>query len=240
MWKDTMLIVNTDHGFLLNDHEYWAKCIMPYYNEIAHTPFFIWDPNQGIANERRDALATTIDIPVTILDYFGITKTKDMLGQSILPVVECDEKIHDAILYGMHGAHINVTDGTYTYLRAPITEENEPLNNYTHMPTRMERRYQIEQLADERVELAEPFSFTKGCKTMKIPCPSQFETQKGVFVNPYSFGTMLYNVKEDPGQLYNIEDEELEEKMIRYMVDIMKENETPKEQYVRMGLEKWI
>lgn len=25
MWKDTMLIVNTDHGFLLGEHDRWAK-----------------------------------------------------------------------------------------------------------------------------------------------------------------------------------------------------------------------
>ena len=42
MWKDTMLIVNTDHGFLLSEHEYWAKNIMPWYNELSHIPFFIW------------------------------------------------------------------------------------------------------------------------------------------------------------------------------------------------------
>jgi arylsulfatase A-like enzyme len=41
LWKDTMLIVNTDHGFLLGEHGFWAKCIMPFYNEIANTPLFI-------------------------------------------------------------------------------------------------------------------------------------------------------------------------------------------------------
>lgn len=240
MWKDTMLIVNTDHGFLLNEHEYWAKCIMPYYNEIAHTPFFIWDPNRKVAGERRNALATTIDIPATILDFFGIEKPKDMLGKSLFPVVESDEKIHEAILYGMHGAHINVTDGKYTYLRAPASEENKPLNNYTHMPTRMERRYQLDQLADPGVELAEPFSFTKGCKTLKIPCASQFETQKGVFVNPCSFGTLLYDVENDPKQLHSLDDKEIEERMIGLMVELLKENDAPKEQYIRMGLEDRI
>jgi len=44
MWQDTMLIVNTDHGFLLGEHGWWAKCVMPFYNEVAHTPLFIWDP----------------------------------------------------------------------------------------------------------------------------------------------------------------------------------------------------
>lgn len=240
MWENTMLIVNTDHGFLLGEHEYWAKCSVPYYNEIAHTPFFAWDPRSGIKGERRQALATTIDIPATILEYFGIDRPKDMMGKPLKEAIARDAKIHDAVLYGMHGAHINVTDGRYTYMRAPVSSENWPLYNYTHMPTRMERRYQLDQLADERVELAEPFAFTKDCKTLKIPCPPLFETQKGVFVDPCAFGTLLYDVKNDPSQEHKLDDPRVEERMIKLMVGLMKENEAPGEQYIRMGLEAYI
>ncbi len=35
LWKDTLLIVNTDHGFLLGEHGWWAKCCQPFYNEVA-------------------------------------------------------------------------------------------------------------------------------------------------------------------------------------------------------------
>ena len=41
---DTLLIVNTDHGFLLGEHDWWAKNKQPWYNELARTPLFIWDP----------------------------------------------------------------------------------------------------------------------------------------------------------------------------------------------------
>ncbi len=44
LWKDTMLIVNTDHGFLLSEHGLWGKNFQPLYNEIAQIPLFIWDP----------------------------------------------------------------------------------------------------------------------------------------------------------------------------------------------------
>ena len=27
LWKDTMLIVNTDHGFLLGEHDWWGRCV---------------------------------------------------------------------------------------------------------------------------------------------------------------------------------------------------------------------
>ena len=67
LWKDTMLIVNTDHGFLLGEHGYWAKSIMPYYNEVAHIPFFVWDPRLGHAGEVRDELVQNIDVAAMLL-----------------------------------------------------------------------------------------------------------------------------------------------------------------------------
>ena len=47
LWKDTLLIVNTDHGFLLGEHDWWAKIAQPFYDEVAHTPLFIWDRAAG-------------------------------------------------------------------------------------------------------------------------------------------------------------------------------------------------
>ena len=56
LWDDTMLIVNTDHGFLLGEHGWWAKGQMPWYQELAHTPLLIWDPRSGRQGVRCDAI----------------------------------------------------------------------------------------------------------------------------------------------------------------------------------------
>ncbi|MEM7535157.1 MAG: sulfatase-like hydrolase/transferase, partial [Chloroflexota bacterium] len=80
MWEDTMLIVYTDHGFLLGEHEWWGKLVQPWYNENAHTPMFMWDPRTAIAGERRQSLVQLIDIPATLLDYFGCPLPQDMQG----------------------------------------------------------------------------------------------------------------------------------------------------------------
>ena len=56
MWNDTMLIVATDHGFLLGEHGWWAKNRPPFYEELSHTPLFIWDPREKIAGERRNGI----------------------------------------------------------------------------------------------------------------------------------------------------------------------------------------
>ena len=62
LWEDTMLIVCTDHGFLLGEHDWWSKTIMPVYDELCHTPLFVYDPRLKMKNERREALTQFIDI----------------------------------------------------------------------------------------------------------------------------------------------------------------------------------
>jgi len=35
LWTDTMLIVNTDHGLLMGEHDWWAKTINPWFQEVS-------------------------------------------------------------------------------------------------------------------------------------------------------------------------------------------------------------
>ena len=228
LWQDTMLIVNTDHGFLLGEHDWWAKCIQPFYNEVAHIPLFIWDPRSGRRGERCDCLVQTIDLAPTLLDFFKIEIPRDMQGKPLGNTIANNTPIHDAVLFGVHGGHVNCTDGRYVYMRAPITSNNQPLYNYTLMPTHMRSMFSIEEL--KTVELAEAFPFTKGCKTMRI------QTKPFQGVNAYRFGTLLYDLKNDPQQENPISNTKIEEMMIQHMITLMKKNHAPIEQYERLGL----
>ncbi|WP_199730405.1 hypothetical protein [Amycolatopsis panacis] len=53
MWCDTMLIVNTDHGFLLGEHGWWAKPVQSWFEELVHLPMFCWELRTGVAGGRR-------------------------------------------------------------------------------------------------------------------------------------------------------------------------------------------
>lgn len=241
LWKDTLLIVNTDHGFLLGEHDNWAKVHVPYYEEIAHAPFFIWDPRYRIQGERRSGLATTIDIPAHILSFFGLPLPKDMQGKPLDDILLHDRSHHDAILFGMHGAHVNLVKGKYVYMRGPAHEDNQPKFNYTLMPTRMERRYQLDELEAMPKELAEPFEFTKNLRTLQIPCPSRYEPQKGQVINPFALvGTAIFDMEKDPHQMHPVDDPQLEDELCREMVRLMKMNDAPAEQYKRLGLEAYL
>ena len=227
LWDDTMLIVTTDHGFLLGEHDWWGKMRMPWYNELANIPFFVWDPRAKVAGERRSSLVQNIDVPATLLEYFGVDRPADMRGLPLRETVADDTPVREAALYGAHGGHVNVTDGRHVYMRASTNEDNEPLYNYTLMSTHMRHRFSPEELRD--IELQAPFAFTKGCQTMQIPA-----ARNPLWI-PF-FETLLFDTEADPGQLTPIQDARAEAEMIDKLVDLMRANDAPSEQYQRLGL----
>ncbi len=229
LWDDTMLIVNTDHGFLLGEHDSWAKCWVPFYNEIARSPLFIFDPRCGRGGERREALVQTIDLPATLLEFFGVDRPADMQGQPLRQTIADDTPVREAALFGLHGGHVNVTDGRYVYMRGPVREDNTPLYNYTHMPTHMLTPFSVEEM--RTAEMAPPFAFTKGCPVMRIDAAG-----RGIRTRKELQQTMLFDVQADPQQLAPLDDAEAEQRMIDHMVRLMRDNDAPEEQFVRLGL----
>ncbi len=166
MWKDTMLIVTTDHGFLLGEKDWWGKAVQPIYNEISHIPLFIWDPRVSKKNERWASLTHTIDLAPTILDFFGVMTPKDMQGKILKETIDLDVKVRKFVLFGTYGFRVNITDGRYVYMRGPANPLNSPLYNYTLMPMHMRSFFSIDEL--KSIELAPPFTFTRGCKILKV------------------------------------------------------------------------
>ena len=230
LWKDTMLIVCTDHGFLLGEHDWWAKMKQPWYNYLAHTPLFIWDPRHGVSGERRESLVQFIDLPATLLEYFDVDLPRDMQGVPLKDTIAKDEPVREGALFGMFGGHVCVTDGRFVYMRSPIGRSNEPLFEYTLMPTHMRHVFEPEEF--EGVTLAEPFAFTKGCKVMKLNARP--------WIDPHQFGTLLFDLQSDPGQENPIDNPEVEKRMIQLMVDLMLENDSPAEQFTRLGVEGYL
>ncbi len=226
MWDDTMLIVGTDHGFLLAEHEYWGKNQMPYYNEVANNPLFIWDPRSQKKDEHRNALVQLIDWAPTILEFHGMSIPKDMQGKSLKETIDSDVKVRDTAIYGVFSGHVNITNGCHTYMRSAAKGKEDYIFNYTLVPQHMTDRFSINEL--KTVELADPFSFTKGCKVMKIQSKEKYHVNH--------FGNLLFDLKNDPTQLQPIQNEEVENELIHAMIKQMEDNDCPKEQFIRLGL----
>ncbi|OPZ07392.1 MAG: Arylsulfatase [candidate division BRC1 bacterium ADurb.BinA364] len=227
MWDDTMLIVNTDHGFLLGEHGLLGKIGMSYFEEIANIPLFIWDPRARVQGERRGSLAQTIDIAPTLLQYFGVPIPPDMQGRPLDETIAEDKPVREAALYGTFGGHVFCVDGRYCYRRPQAADAPRRLYDFTLMCTHMRSRFSPAELKD--FDLAGPFSFTKGCRVLRIP----FESPKA----PPALGQpTLWDLLEDPGQERPIGDPEIELRMIDRMIRLMKDNAAPPEQFARLGL----
>lgn len=231
LWADTMLIVWTDHGFLLGEHACWAKVWMPFYEEISHTPFFVWDPRfPAAAGQQREALVQpAIDLGPTVLEFFGLPATRDLIGKCLRETIAHDQPVREAGLFGVHGGQVNVTDGRYVYLRAAVREDNQPLFEYTQMPTRMRGPFAVSELAG-KIELAEPFGFTKGCRTMRIPAGRYWGK------HPDVRKSLLYDVASDPQQKSPIHDPVQERRMLELLRQGLQACEAPPEQFERLGL----
>lgn len=225
LWKDTMLIVNTDHGFLLGEHEWWGK-MAPLYNEVANTPFFLYDP-RCTCPKNCGALAQMIDIAPTLLEYFGVEIPKDMMGKPLNTAYRDGKKLRDYALYGSHGGTQYLTDGRYTYFRAPV-DPNEKYE-YTLMPTDMDDLFHPEDF--HHAEMAGPFSFTKGAKVMKIHRVSAPNKPCAPF-------DLLFDLASDPHQEHDLVDYELRAALANAMIRVMRENDAPEDAYVRLGFPK--
>lgn len=228
LWQDTMLIVNTDHGFLLSEHGQWAKCHCPFYSQVAHIPLFIWDPRFQKQGIRSPHLVQTIDLAATLLEYFSLPLPKDMQGLPVRPILEKNLPIRKNALFGMFGGQVCCTNGHWVYMRSPVSG-NQPRYEYTLMPTRHGgRRAFINLDILQDAQLAPAFSFTKGVPVLKLksmqPIPQA------------SYPSLLFDLENDPDENHPVKNIVVEQEMIDAMIQMMKDNDAPKEQFERMGL----
>ncbi|SKB72008.1 Arylsulfatase A [Arthrobacter sp. 31Cvi3.1E] len=226
LWDDTMLIVMTDHGLLLGEHGWWGKNVQPWYDENIHTPLFIWDPRTRVSNERRTSLVQTIDIAPTVLSYFGAPVPADMQGSDLAGTVHNDAPVREAGLFGSFGGHVSVTDGRYVYMRTSVSRDNQPLREFTLMPTHMNSRFSPSELRS--ATLVPPLPFTKDVPVLEVAGHA--------IGNPFAFGCLLFDLEADPEQNNPLIDDELEIRMMGLLVDEMRRNDAPASQFKRLGL----
>jgi arylsulfatase A-like enzyme len=229
MWKDTALVVTTDHGFLLGEHDFWAKNRMNMYEEIAHIPLILHDPRDPGAR-RVDRLTQSTDLAPTFLDLWGIEAPVEMQGQSLLRASE-----REAVIFGYFGGAINVTDGFHSYHRFPADIAGQEINQYTLMPTHITSHFSTQEL--EGATLAPPFDWTKNVPLLKVPVtersPMYYNYGPGCLIENE---TRLYDLVADPGQERPLADPSLERTMVTKMLRQMRANDAPREAYDRLDL----
>lgn len=233
MFEDTLIIMTTDHGYFLGEHDYFGKNYMHLYNELAHLPCIVHFPNGEKAGERISAITQNIDIMPTVLAFHQIEQPDCVKGTSWKALIEDDKQYHkDYALYGYHAMAINVTDGVHTLFKAP-NEQNQPCFEYTCLP--MTIRKFLGQGIESEIEMGRYFERTT-YPLYKIPvyAPSIIDNVtcglKEVSENK------LFNIEKDYGQIDNLyeKDAQLTQHMMGLLKRAMTEMEAPIEQFERV------
>lgn len=236
MWEDTAVVLTTDHGFMLSEHDWWGKLRMPFFNEIANIPLMVHDPTRPETwGTRNGCLTQTTDISATLLDFFGLGPCEDSLGRSILPLLREEEDcIRDIAVYGVFGGAVNATDGEYTYFLYPDFMEEKPIFEYTLMPVHQTSMYEIRELVG--AELHPGFDFTKGAPVLKVPALKDAKKPPMQGGGLAETNTCLYNLVDDPKQMQPFRNEVVEARLAAAIAAEMQRHDVAPEVYDRFGL----
>ncbi|MYK33368.1 MAG: sulfatase [Boseongicola sp. SB0670_bin_30] len=237
MWGDTAVIMTTDHGFMLGEHDWWAKSRMPFYNEIANIPLIVCHPRFAEhAGQRRMSLTQNIDLMPTLLEWHGAEVPDTVCGCPLDPVLDRDETSRKVALYGQFGAALNVTDGRYTYFlypEGPYDLDAQNIFEYTLMPTHQQEFFAATEF--EGAEMVRGFDFMQGYPVIKIPARKVEARGQGAAVEDTV--TVLYDLENDPGQELPIRDGATTSRLEAEVRRVMALHEAPVEAYVRLGLD---
>jgi arylsulfatase A-like enzyme len=226
--EDTLIIFTTDHGHMLGERNRTGKNNWHSWNEMAHLPLIVHLPGSHHAGERRNQLTQNIDIMPTLLDYFDISGEYLVQGESWMEILYRNTPAkRRAALYGWFGQTINITDGKYTYFKAPISAENKPLYRYFLTPGTFSFRDMCSKDFYDQAKFGNFLPFTDyPCLRAEVNRPRSDEWAE----------SMLFDIRSDYGQLDNLTNTKIEQKYIALLHKTMEEMEAPDWQFDRVGL----
>lgn len=244
-WDDTAVIVCTDHGHYLGEHDAFGKPGLPLYETMSHMPLLVAWPGRPAGSV--DALTTTVDLHATLLDVFGVADDAAgsgvearRHGRSLVPLLDGSATaIREWALMGVWGREVHVTDGRRKYARAPI-EGNRPLsmwsNRWSTMPIHAfpdirlpppDHRAVLDTMPGSEIPvIRQPFG-------LGDPVPYWASTRFG--------GHHLWDVDEDPGEEHDLAGglgaaPAIERELTDLLRAALDDVQAPSDQYERLGL----
>ena len=220
LWQDTAIVLTTDHGLLLGEHDWWGKNRMPALDPIARIPLIIYHPNaKRSAGSRHNGLTQCLDVSATLLDLHDCNYRIDHReGISLLSAFDSSRPIRHYALYGIFGGALNISDGRHTYFRYPV-ENSDELFEYTLMPVHPASYFTESEFED--AELTQAFDFTRGYPLLKLRALDDARRppmQGGALDDAF---TVLYDLSNDPQQLQPISDSAVEQRMLQALRKMM-------------------
>ena len=240
LWRDTALIVCTDHGHYLgeerNGADIWGKPQVPQFEPLGHIPLLIHWPGV-VGGGSCDALTTSVDLHATLCHAYGVTPRHRAHGQSLVPLLEGTARsVREWAIGGVFGNWVQVTDGRRKYARAP-EDDNFPLsmwsNRWSTMPVHVAGITELPP-PDGRAWLDRMPGST-------VPVIRQ-PFQPGDALPFWAAGTgilgrhHLYDLSVDPDEQENRAGEAIEREMQELLRSALAALEAPTEQLARLGL----
>ena len=94
------------------------------------------------------------------------------------------------------------------------------------MPMHMNKLFSVDEIKD--AELSEPVNYSKNVPVLKFRAEDKYKI--------YKYGTLIFDINNDPEQLYPVKDKALEQNLTEKLIKNMEFHESPKDQYTRLGL----
>ena len=123
--ENTTVILLSDHGFNLGEHNFWGKHNM--LNTALKIPLVIAGP--GIAkNQKTNPLVELIDIFPTVTDIANVSDEKEIAGESFMHVLKNPALEHKNQIYSRFKEGDSVVSKDYIYtLYATKTQGREEM-----------------------------------------------------------------------------------------------------------------
>jgi arylsulfatase A-like enzyme len=117
LWERCVVVVTTDHGHYLGEHDRIGKPGSPLWHTLCHVPLMVWHP--GIKPSRIGAPTQTVDLYPTILEWLGVPSEPRPWhhGSSFAPVLRGEAGARNGAVYGYSNARVGITVGEWTLLR---------------------------------------------------------------------------------------------------------------------------
>ena len=147
---------------------------------------------------------------------------------------DADAPTRDYALFGVHAMTVNVTDGRYTYFRAPVPG-NQPCYEYVAIPHTIRKKMGTDCV--DQIEMGRFLSWTD-YPVYKFPCakPANIDQREDCLEEVHE--SKLFDLEADYGQTHNLvgEDAAAEQRMVELLKRGLTEHAAPAEQFERLGL----
>jgi iduronate 2-sulfatase len=95
---NTIVVVWSDHGFLLGEHGMWGKHCL--YEQALRSPLLIRNPGLPQPGHASHAVVETVDLFPTLTDLCGLPTPSGLDGHSLLPQLKDPEQPTDSLAFG--------------------------------------------------------------------------------------------------------------------------------------------